>query len=111
MIASQFPDGGLKYICGSPTSDEEVSRRYRSRETIRTREMNLVRKTGGKRAEPVALINDQSRRGDAMKHVEETCSECGKTISRRARANVYHGLRVVCTSCLHKLEAKDQHQE
>lgn len=46
-----------------------------------------------------------------VKHVEETCSECGGTISKRARANVYHNLRVVCTACLHKLESRDRREE
>ncbi|HEY8746382.1 MAG TPA: Rho termination factor N-terminal domain-containing protein [Tepidisphaeraceae bacterium] len=46
-----------------------------------------------------------------MNHIEETCTECGKTITKRAVAHVYHNLRVVCTNCMHKLQARDQAEE
>jgi hypothetical protein len=36
--------------------------------------------------------------------VEETCEECGNVITRRAKANVWKGEKVVCTPCLKKLE-------
>src|SRR5438552_2546512 len=43
--------------------------------------------------------------------MEETCQECGTTISRRARANVWNGERIVCTPCLKKLQAAVQRQQ
>jgi hypothetical protein len=39
---------------------------------------------------------------------EETCQDCGKTISRRARANVWHGERVICTLCLKLREGAEK---
>ncbi len=38
----------------------------------------------------------------------ETCSECGKTISGRAKANVWEEQRIVCTRCFAKLEKARQ---
>ena len=35
----------------------------------------------------------------------ETCSECGKTLSRRVLAHVWDGQRIVCTTCRRKFEA------
>lgn len=40
-----------------------------------------------------------------MNPPEESCQECGKVISRRARANVI-GERIVCTKCWNRLDAK-----
>ena len=37
----------------------------------------------------------------------DTCTECGKTNTKRAVPHVYHNLRVVCSACLKKLEKKD----
>ena len=31
--------------------------------------------------------------------MDEICQDCGKTISRRARANVWNGDRIVCSRC------------
>jgi hypothetical protein len=36
--------------------------------------------------------------------VDEVCQKCGKVIGPRAKANVWDGRLVVCTSCLHALE-------
>lgn len=38
--------------------------------------------------------------------VDETCSKCGKSISRRAKANIWNGEQIVCTPCLRDLEAE-----
>lgn len=35
---------------------------------------------------------------------DEICQDCGKPISRRAKANVWNGERVICTPCLKKRE-------
>src|SRR4051794_11180919 len=35
---------------------------------------------------------------------ETVCDNCGKPISRRAKANVWNGDKVVCTPCLRELE-------
>lgn len=37
--------------------------------------------------------------------MDETCQQCGKTISRRAKANIWQGEKVVCTPCLRQLES------
>lgn len=39
---------------------------------------------------------------------EDICSKCGTTISRRAKANVWRGEKIVCTPCLKKLEGAEQ---
>jgi hypothetical protein len=38
--------------------------------------------------------------------VDHVCQKCGKAISRRAKANVWNGAHIVCTSCLHELEGE-----
>ncbi|HEY8749351.1 MAG TPA: DUF4339 domain-containing protein [Tepidisphaeraceae bacterium] len=40
--------------------------------------------------------------------MDEVCQRCGKTISRRAKANVWNGSMVVCTPCRRDLEAETQ---
>jgi GYF domain 2 len=32
--------------------------------------------------------------------MDETCEECGKPISKRAKANIWRGEHIVCTICL-----------
>src|SRR5689334_13130244 len=39
--------------------------------------------------------------------MDTTCGKCGKTISRRATANVLDGRCVVCTSCLGALKTAE----
>src|SRR5687768_8529362 len=41
----------------------------------------------------------------------ETCSECGKTISRKAIAHVWDGQRVVCNGCFRKLDGARRAKE
>lgn len=36
--------------------------------------------------------------------MDEVCQNCGKIISRRMKANIWDGERVVCTACLHVLQ-------
>lgn len=43
--------------------------------------------------------------------MEESCQQCGKTISRRAKANVWGGERIVCTPCLKELEGAERRQQ
>jgi len=39
--------------------------------------------------------------------MDTTCEKCGKTISRRARANVWEGQCIVCTPCLGELKTAE----
>jgi hypothetical protein len=39
---------------------------------------------------------------------DEICQDCGRPISRRAKANVWNGERIVCTPCLKKRESAVQ---
>lgn len=39
--------------------------------------------------------------------MDVTCQECGKIVTRKAKANVWKGERVVCTGCLKRLECQD----
>ena len=43
--------------------------------------------------------------------MEEICQQCEATISKRARANVWQGEKVVCTSCLKSLQAAQRRTE
>jgi hypothetical protein len=37
--------------------------------------------------------------------MNEACEECGKSISKRAKANVWRGQHIVCTPCLNQLRS------
>ena len=39
---------------------------------------------------------------------DEICQQCGATISRRAKANIWNGELVVCTRCLKELEQNER---
>jgi hypothetical protein len=43
--------------------------------------------------------------------MDEVCEQCGATISRRARANVWNDEKVVCTSCLKELQGAERRTE
>jgi ribosomal protein L37AE/L43A len=48
----------------------------------------------------------RSRRTRAVEQMEAArCSQCGKDIAARAKANVWAERRVVCTPCLHRLRS------
>jgi hypothetical protein len=43
--------------------------------------------------------------------MDETCGQCGATINRRAKANVWKGEKVVCTPCLKRLQGAERRME
>ncbi len=39
---------------------------------------------------------------------DEICQKCGKPIARRARANVWQGDKIVCTTCINLLKGAER---
>jgi hypothetical protein len=43
--------------------------------------------------------------------MDEICEQCGKTITQRAKANLWKGEQVVCTACLNELKSQVQRHQ
>jgi hypothetical protein len=94
---------GSQFACPVPLSFVFLPPRLKM-STVGEGGGNLFR---GVPSTPLTLIEvpvEASTRGRYNIGMDEVCQECGKPISRRAKANVWNGERVVCTECLHKLE-------